>query len=407
MLRSGGAVIHMQLNFSELTYVIGNADTVEQMLQLPALQPFSNEIITFLNALSRKLLKTGKAYSDVMTFGFWCRRAALLKEKDKYTNLDRRLGRGIIFHSTPSNVAVNFAFSFATGLLAGNANIVRLPEKPYAQVDIICQAVDELLKDDFVNLAPYICVIKFPPVREITDVFSSICDTRVIWGGDMTVAELRKSPLKARANEVTFADRHSIAAIDADEYLKAEDKERIAQDFYNDTYFTDQNACTSPCLIVWLGKDKEKAKKEFWERTHALVKEKYSMAAVQSVGKLSAFYRVAVQKEGIKLIESEDNLVTRVACEIIDKDLSFFKYNSGFFFEYDADSLNEMLPICTEPCQTLTYYGVSKQDMLNFVSECRPRGIDRIVPMGKSMDFSLVWDGYDLIRSLSRELVIN
>ena len=400
-------MIHMQLNSSELTYVIGNAGIVEQMPQLPVFQPFSNEMITFLNELSRKLLKTGKAYSDVMTFGFWCRRSALLKEKDKYTNLNRRLGRGIIFHSTPSNVAVNFAFSFATGLLAGNANIVRLPVKPYAQVDIICQAINKLLKDDFINFAPYICMVKFPPVREIIDVFSAICDTRIIWGGDMTVAELRKSPLKARANEVTFADRHSIAAIDADEYLKAEDKDRIAQDFYNDTYFTDQNACTSPCLIVWLGKDKEKAKKEFWERTHALAKEKYSMAAVQSVGKLSAICRVAAQKDGIRLIESEDNLVTRVACESIDKDLSVFKYNSGFFFEYDADNLNELLPICTEPCQTLIYYGVSKQDMINFVSEYRPRGIDRIVPMGKSMDFSLVWDGYDLIKSLSRELIIN
>lgn len=36
----------------------------------------------------------------------------------------------------------------------------------------------------------------------------------------------------------------------------------------------------------------------------------------------------------------------------------------------------------------------------------RPHGVDRVVPMGKSMDFNLVWDGYDLIRSLSRKISV-
>ena len=33
-------------------------------------------------------------------------------------------------------------------------------------------------------------------------------------------------------------------------------------------------------------------------------------------------------------------------------------------------------------------------------------GIDRIVPVGKTMDFSLVWDGRDLINELSRVVVV-
>lgn len=28
--------------------------------------------------------------------------------------------------------------------------------------------------------------------------------------------------------------------------------------------------------------------------------------------------------------------------------------------------------------------------------------VDRFVPLGKSLDFNLVWDGYDLITTLSR-----
>ena len=33
-----------------------------------------------------------------------------------------------------------------------------------------------------------------------------------------------------------------------------------------------------------------------------------------------------------------------------------------------------------------------------------PKGIDRVVPLGRTLDFSLNWDGYDLIYSMSRVL---
>jgi hypothetical protein len=59
-----------------------------------------------------------------------------------------------------------------------------------------------------------------------------------------------------------------------------------------------------------------------------------------------------------------------------------------------------------ERCQTLTYYGLSKEQISEFFENGRPKGVDRVVPMGKSMDFTLVWDGYDLIRQLSRKITV-
>ena len=41
-------------------------------------------------------------------------------------------------------------------------------------------------------------------------------------------------------------------------------------------------------------------------------------------------------------------------------------------------------------------------EIVKFVNEDHPQGVDRFVPLGKSMDFTLVWDGYDLITTLSR-----
>jgi len=395
----------MQVNFENLKFVVGNEKTIENMLLARSFEPFCSDVINFLDALSKKLMKIGKEYSDVATFGFWCRRAALLKEKSKYDDLAFRLGRGIVFHSTPSNVPVNFAFSFASALLAGNANIVRLPGKDFEQVDVICNCINELLKNEFSNLSNYICMVKYPPDKQITDFMSSICDTRVIWGGDQTIENIRKSPLKPRATEITFSDRHSIAVINADEYLKIDNKEKVSIDFYNDTYFSDQNACTSPRIIVWIGKEKENAKKIFWKNIHKLVKEKYDLRPVQTVGKLTALFKVA-SEHNVNLVEQEDQFITRVKIGDLFENLMDYKYNSGFFFEYDAEKLEEILPLCDTKCQTLTYLGLDSLDIESFFSSCRPFGIDRAVPIGKSMDFTLVWDGYDLIRSLSRKFNI-
>ena len=394
----------MQLSFNELQYVVGSSDIVERMPSIRVLRPFDDNVIAFLNDLSG-LLRKNREYSDVATFGFWCRKAALYKEKEKYDDVLERFGKGIVFHSTPSNVPVNFAFSFATGLLAGNANIVRLPGKPFEQVDIICDAVNELLKDKYTELAPYIVFVKFPPIKEITDSFSAICNVRVIWGGDMTVAELRQSKIPARTTEITFADRHSIAVIDSDAYMAEENKMAVIQNFYNDTYYSDQNACTSPRIVFWKGNSREEAKKDFWDRLHGLVVEKYSLAPVQSVGKLNAMYSVAAQKK-VKLVKSDDMFITRLEVDKIDHDLMNYKYNSGFFFEKDIDNLNEIVNVCDIRCQTLTYFGVVEDEFRTFLDKSRPIGIDRIVPMGKSMDFTLVWDGYDLIRQMSKRVSI-
>jgi len=373
------------------------------------LMPFDEKVLDFFNDLSKSLVKV-REYSDVATFGFWCRKAALLKEKANYDELGTRLGRGIVFHSTPSNVPVNFAYSFAAGLLAGNANIVRLPGRDFEQVSIIVGAVRELLCGRHKSLAPYICFVKYPPDRKLHDRYSSICDVRVIWGGDNTIAELRESPLKPEATELTFADRYSIAVINADEYIKADDKPDIAQSFYNDTYFSDQNACTSPRIVFWIGDRKDVAKEVFWENVKILVKEKYDLAPVQAVGKLAAFYKVAasaeweIKKDSPPFDRTMDNYVTRIRVSNANSELMDFKYNSGFFFEQDIEVLKDILPICGGKLQTLTYYGIKPAEIMAFISDCKPKGIDRVVPMGKSMDFSLTWDGYDLIRELSRKV---
>ena len=404
MRKSGGVVIHMQPSFEQLTYLVGTAEILEAMPKLPAFQPFDERILAFLQALSEKL-RRHTAYSDVVTFAFWCRKASLLRAKETYDDLETRLGRGVVFHIAPSNVPVNFAFSLVSGLLAGNANIVRVPSKFFPQVELICTALRELLCTEFADFSPYICLIRYPAGKAVNDAISAICDVRVIWGGDHTISQIRMSALKPRATEITFADRHSIAVIDAKAYLSCPDKARLAQDFYNDTYFSDQNACTAPRIVFWLGPDAAEARQEFWDRIHDLAERRYTLAAVQSVGKLDAVYQAAAA-EAVRLIPTADMLLTRLEVETTSSTLMHYKYHSGFFYEKEIASLAEMLPVCNEQCQTLSYFGVKPAILRAFLRTMRPRGIDRAVPIGKTMDFSLIWDGCDLIRSMSRRISI-
>ena len=70
--------------------------------------------------------------------------------------------------------------------------------------------------------------------------------------------------------------------------------------------------------------------------------------------------------------------------------------------EYDMDDINSIAHIINNKYQTLTYFGVDKSELLDFVVKNRLSGIDRIVPVGQALDIGIIWDGYDIVRSLSR-----
>lgn len=402
----------MQQNFDEkildqVSYVTGSKDLVCKLSDIPAKCPFEERTIAFLNDVSGALLKDpeAKKFSDVITFAFWIRRASILKLRDRFEETDSfRLGRGVVFHIAPSNVPVNFAYSLVAGFLTGNANIVRIPTKDFEQVKIIVRAWNRAL-EQYEDMKPYSLLVRYGREKEINDIFSSVADVRIIWGGDATIAELRKSPIPPRSSEITFADRYSLAVIDADYYLEQTDKAKVAEDFYNDTFLTDQNACTSPRIVVWSGNRIGAAKAEFWKRLHCLVKERYVIQPVQSVNKLTSTCLIAARMPGCKVIEARDNLIVRVAVPRVFRDMMEYKDNSGYFFEYDCVDIMELKELCdNKRCQTIAYIGDG--DMVLPLIRAGVKGIDRVVPVGKTMDFDLIWDGNNLPALLTRTVAM-
>lgn len=389
-----------------VTYLTGDAETILNMPEVPAREPFDVEIIDFLNELSKKLMRMqeAKSYPDVFTLGFWIRKSSILALKERFMKKtgDIQIGRGVAFHIAPSNVPVNYAYSMITGLLTGNANIVRIPSKNFPQVLIINEAINAVL-EKFEKIRPYICLVRYERDKKLNDFLSYLADTRIIWGGDNTIEELRKSPLRPRACEITFADRYSLALIDSGEYLKSADKERIAEEFYNDTFLSDQNACTSPRIVVWLGEKKEEAKRLFWEKEHELVKRKYVFQPIMGINKLASSYLAAAVLENSSIELMADNYIVRVKVEHLDSSLMDLKDNSGYFFEYDCDDIMGIRVLCDDDhCQTVGFYGDLELLRPLFISGIK--GVDRVVPLGKTMDFDLIWDGYNLVERLTRTI---
>lgn len=347
--------------------------------------------------------KKAKHYSDVITFAYWIRKQSMLRYKKDFAFSDdvKMIGKGAVFHVAPSNVAVNYAYSLVTGLITGNANVVRVPSKRFEQIELINFALKESLHY-YPKMADYICLIRYGHSKEINDFLSSMADVRIIWGGDNTINTLRLSPMKPRSVEIVFADRYSFAVIDSDYYSELINKDEVVMNFYNDTYLTDQNACSSPRIIVWIGDKIESSKQDFWNRVHLLVSDRYNYQQIMGIDKLLKTCIVATKIKGSKVVKTEDNYVTRMSVPSIDNDaiLSCFG-NSGFFLEYDANTIEEIMPLCNNSkCQTVTYIGNIK--MFDSIINTGCRGVDRIVPFGSSMNFDLIWDGYDLVSSLSR-----
>lgn len=411
---------------SKVKFLVGDLDGFEKIENANALVPFDERIVDFLNIVSKKLRENreAKAYPDLVTLSFFMRKASILQLKGRFMNNSEEtdtcennnglcqlyLGRGIAFHIAPSNVPVNFAYSLVTGLVTGNINIVRVPSKEFPQVNIIVKAINDAL-DENPFMKPYIYLVKYERNQLVNDIFSALCDTRIIWGGDSTIAEIRKSSLAPRSTEVAFADRYSLAIIDSDEYMSLEDKDRFAEGFYNDTYLSDQNACTSPRVIAWIGNCREEAKEIFWKKLHKLVDSKYTFQPIMGVNKLTNSYILLAKcmdeknDYNPKILHSEDNLIMRIAVEKVDSRLMDYKDNSGYFFEVDIEDVIELKELCNDDhCQTVGFLG--KRESIIPLLTSGIKGVDRVVPIGKTMDFDFIWDGYNLFERLTRIVAI-
>ncbi len=378
-------------------------------LQNKTLPPYAPEAVAFLTAWSKRLMARPdiRAYPDVASFAYWCRPANLARLKRELGSEQLRLGRGVALHIAPANVPVNFAYSFAFGLLAGTINIVRVPERLPVQANILCAVANELLvQAEHRRIASMNSLISYPRNDNITQSLSAVADVRLLWGGDSTIHHLRRMAASPRCVDIAFADRYSLCLISSRAVLAAQsiEIETLAKGFFNDVFLLDQNACSSPHLILWQGvaQEVEVAQERFWEAIQKLLNTKGEFPGIHAVDKFTHLCRTAIKIKGIRRTPTPDNRIFRVALDELPVNIEEHRGRYGFFFETIDNDLSQLRRIVNTRYQTLTCFGVDLDMIAQMVVSNGLAGIDRVVRVGNALDIGNIWDGFDIIRTMSR-----
>jgi len=375
------------------------------------LSPFDKRTIDFISELSKEILSDNE-YNRIPAFtalGFWLRKSNIDRIHKENIHLFNNASiscspAGLVFHVCPSNVDTIFIYSLVVSLLAGNKNIIRLSHRtnhPYIQ--FIIDKFNFLLEKPENNvLREYIYIVSYEHEDEINSFFSEIADIRMIWGGNNTINLFRNIKTNPRTKDIVFADRLSYAIFNSSEILKLSDNDlkELVRKFYNDSFTFDQLGCSSPQLIFFKGDDEDnlKAKQKLYKLLLEISIRNYDadMPSITSLkfnklvddvldGSINGYY-----SDDFHLVFApvEENKNIEHSC------------GAGYFYTKDIKHWTEITPFISKKIQTITYFGFANNEIIELIKNIAGLGCDRIVPVGKALEFDYIWDGYNLLDEL-------
>jgi hypothetical protein len=368
---------------------------------------FDNNILNFFIDVGNHLKKISfdKDTSGLAALNFWLRKQNIAQMKKTFEN-DNLLKAplGIVFHITPSNTPLTFFYSYFFGVITGNINIVRLPKRNFIELNLLIKIILKLLsKKKYLSVKKRTFFLRYDKNTDYTKIFSSICDLRIIWGGEKSINDIRKFPIPTKSREITFSDKYSVSIINSNKLINLNVKElnRLVRDFYNDIFFMDQNACSSPHVIFWYGNKTDMARKKFWKVLENLTKNEYDLPKIGSMDKITNLFS-DLNNLKIKNQVQIDKSCTNIYLKDIPKNLDNLRVGWGYIYELDIKNISSLNKIISNKFQTLTYYGFDKHKLASKIFLNNACGIDRIVRIGSANSMSQVWDGYDLLNCLTR-----
>lgn len=412
-------MILMKIDFSniilnDISYLVGSSENlVDFFSSLEVRKPFDSQLKQFVNAFSIALMGSAdaKRYPDLVALAFWMRKSNIEKlEKDFFKSEGFRLPVGSVLHFAPSNVDTIFIYSLFLSLLVGNSNLVRVSEKVSPQKNILIELINKLLvKEEFKNLRDNLLILTYPHSDRISSNLSLKVNMRVIWGGDEAINKISSYPILPSSTELKFSDKYSMCLFNTPELTNLTDDayERLIRSFVNDSYWFAQQGCSSPRSVLWLeGSEHTKTIDKFWDDVDSVSEDMFGadISLSDVMNKIVASYATAIDASGIR-IKKQGHMLTRVQFSTLESHSKARELHSGagLFYECNVDELSEAKVLFDRKVQTLSYFGF---DELSIKSACLHANVfpDRVVPVGTALDFSIKWDGFDFLQSLTRNI---
>ncbi len=391
------------------------SEVIDGVVHSEMLLPFDDILIDFCAEFSRTLAKRARGFSELQALAFWMRRAELMRMREDFRGLATErtvlMPRGLVVHIPPANVDTIFIYSWLLSLLCGNSNIVRLSSRATEQTELMIDVINELGGNArFSRVAGSTAMIKYGHDDAITAQLSARADLRVIWGGDGTVQNIRRSPLSPHATDLTFPDRVSLAALNAAnaDALGEDELRDVAARFYNDAYWFDQMGCSSPRMVVWVGEEgiaKRSSARFFQALYDVTVSKGLRVETSAALSKMTYGFSVPIT-QNVGQVQSFGNQVLVIENDDLEQMPTGF-VGSGTFHSTVVGSLSEIAPMITRRYQTLSHFGFTSEELHEFIGRLAGRGVDRLVPIGQALTFNRFWDGNDLFQALTRYVYVD
>ena len=376
--------------------------------------PFSDEVIDFINNFSKSILldQGSRKFPELIVLADFFSKRNIKRISNKVSNNDDSyalLPLGKTFHIAPSNVDTIFLYSSLIALMCGNICLIRLSSQRTEQIDFAIDKLNSVLSQHS-NFLKRLLVFNYGHNDEITRRISSHIDLRVIWGGDNSVREIRSIPLNPMARELTFPNRFSFTVMKSKEVISNHcDLNSIVDSFLKDTIYFNQQACSSPRSLIWLGSqnDNQKAQDIFWNLyLERLPSKEYQNTAGMMMDRFVASNFLSAMDLSKRVNKAGDYPIRLKVHDLNSQILREIHPGNGLFYDVEVQNIGQIAKQVKNTDQTLTYFGLDNSEISDLLSLISNRGIDRIIPIGEALDFSVIWDGYDLIEAFSRKVVI-
>jgi hypothetical protein len=384
----------------QLTVLAPHNASIVRCIALSPSTVMSPPVLVFLQALSGRLLRsTYKTQPELVALGFWLRVANLNKLMASQTQgLHKALG--LVLHFTPANVDTMFIYSWVCSLLMGNRNIIRVASSESLAKTCLLKELNALFSlPEFSEIALRNIFVTYAKESQYSGELSLHADARVIWGGDDSVNTIRALPCQPRCRDISFADRYSAVLINGGELNEQPKISELATLLWRDTQPHAQQACSSPRVVFWLGDTK--GQRALFEQI-----DKLATQDTTDVTRLNNHLAVSqlIQSTGLAANPLVQKSICVLPLKTLHQDFLDWHLGTGLYLLFNLESVKNLAPFLDKKLQTLSYWQVDKSDLLKLVSLPSISGIDRLVPTGRALDFSVTWDGFDLLSQLSRRI---
>ena len=341
-------------------------------------------------------LKLLKSNFEAISLSLYLRSLLKLSFSEIYPK--NAYGLGIVVHYGPGNLPINSIYSWITGFICGNINVVRSSTKTTTQQLEIIKLVSNLCrKNSFLDI-----FFISKDADEFAKLTSKYCQARIIWGSNTVVNIIRKLDCKPNCRDIIFSDRKAAALLNFDliDTYSNNRKKFLISALANDLFYANSQPCTSPSVLFLISKNNNK--EILLGKIKDLLIDAEELANKKESWNLSSFSN---QIQHLQYYAVDENQPVFLDCNSSKFKLAIVSnptFQKRLFRTFEIVLAKNFDDLKEETLMNFNIFicdGLNEEQklVLSSINNCT-----KVTSVGNAHQFNLIWDGIDTVRSLIR-----